>query len=416
MVPYVQTLTPLKLRAAMGFSMNRNLIVCSDGTGNAFAQLSSNVSSLIRCLDLRSQPDKSNAQQIAFYDQGVGTNPGLARDAHDYSVFEREAEMLKVLPEPRHWTPGWFAWLAGMAAGYGLRENIKEMVRALSSHYRPGDRIHLFGFSRGAFTVRALAGFLYRCWLPPKGISDFDDWFNKAFKLYEPHEPPEEVEKFRAKGVKVEIEFLGIWDTVKSYGGIIPISWPHLRHNPIVKQVRHALALDERRAWFQHTTWGSTREKLDGIPLENDLRYDNQVVQEVWFRGCHSDVGGGDAERDSAKVALLWMLGEATQYGLRLNGHGERLFQSAGDLNSEIKVHESFRWYWWPLGIIPRRELNNTSRPPATPWTMKPRVARDPLAPPWEGKQVLVHASAIRDCGIKGYRLVKTSKPPFSLR
>lgn len=157
--------------------MNRNLIVCSDGTGNAFAQHSSNVSRLITCLDLRSQPDKGDAQQNAFYDQGVGTNPGLVRDAHEHSVFRREAEMLKILPEPRQrfWMPSWIAWLAGMAVGYGLRENIKEMVRALSEHYDPEDRIYLFGFSRGAFTVRALAGFLYRCWLPPKSISDLGD-------------------------------------------------------------------------------------------------------------------------------------------------------------------------------------------------------------------------------------------------
>ena len=397
--------------------MNRNLIVSSDGTGNAFAQQSSNVSSLIKCLDLRTQPDKGDTQQIAFYDQGVGTNPWLVRDAHEYSVFRREAEMLKILPEPKQsfWMPSWIAWLAGMAVGYGLRENIREMVRALSVHYDPGDRIYLFGFSRGAFTVRALAGFLYRCWLPPKSISHFDSWFNKAFALYEPHQQPEEVEKFRAKGFKIEIEFLGIWDTVKSYGGICPISLPHLRHNPIVNHVRHALALDERRAWFQHTTWGSTREKLCGIPLENDPRYEKQVVREVWFRGCHSDVGGGNAERDSAKVALLWMLGEATRCGLRLNKEGERLFQNTSNLKAEIKVHESFRWYWWPLGIIPRRELDNTRRPPKTPCTMKPRVVRDPQAPSWEGKQLLVHASAARSCGIKGYTAVETSIPPFTV-
>jgi uncharacterized protein (DUF2235 family) len=102
----------------------------------------------------------------------------------------------------------------------------------------------------------------------------------------------------------LKIYFLGLWDTVKSYGGIRPIVLPHLRHNPCVKIVRHALALDERRAWFDATTWGQLDSDTKGaaLRLENTLSVADmealktQDIEKVWFRGCHSDVGGGDAE------------------------------------------------------------------------------------------------------------------------
>jgi hypothetical protein len=301
--------------------------------------------------------------------------------------------------------------------GCGLRENIKEMVHALSTHYEPDDQIYLFGFSRGAFTVRALAGFLYRCWLPSKNNDNFDQWFDRAFDYYTPFEVPDEVREFRACGVEVKIKFLGIWDTVKSYGGIIPIAWPHLRHNPIIEQVRHALALDEKRTYFQHTTWGSLKEKIEGISTEPDDRYKEQVVKEVWFRGYHSDIGGwytkqkSAEERDAGEISLLWMLGEAERHGLRLNEQGKLLFKNNDDLKKEIKVHDSFDWYWWPLGIFPHQELNNARRPPKRPWSMKPRVTRDLLKPNWSGKLVQVHDSAVEYCGLKDIIPVRTHRP-----
>src|SRR5262245_19818445 len=329
--------------------MNRNLIVCSDGTGNTFEQDSSNVSRLIKSLDLRCRPDAKDRLQIAFYDQGVGTNLDLVGDAHDYSVFNREAEMLKILPVPKTslWMRSRISLWVNKAFGWGLRENIKEMVHALSTHYEPDDQIYLFGFSRGAFTVRALAGFLYRCWLPSKNNDNFDQWFDRAFDYYTPFEVSDEVREFRACGVEVKIKFLGIWDTVKSYGGIIPIAWSHLRHNPIIEQVRHALALDEKRTYFQHTTWGSLKEEIKGIPIEPDDRYKEQVVKEVWFRGYHSDIGGwytkqkSAEERDAGEISLLWILGEAEQHGLRLTEQGKLLFKNKDDPKKEIKVHDS---------------------------------------------------------------------------
>lgn len=396
--------------------MEKNIILCSDGTGNTFDEHGTNVSALIRSIDLRGLPEPERPQ-IAFYDQGVGTNPGLVADAKAYSKSRPEARMLTVLPEPAvdRWMPGWLARLRGLVHGYGLAQNVKELVRALAEHHQQGDRVYLFGFSRGAFTVRAVAGFLHRCGLPRAG-EDFERWFEQGFALYSVHFPsPQLIETFRLRSRLIEIDFLGLWDTVKSYGGLRPVSWPHLRHNPAVRVVRHALALDERRAWFQHTTWGSADEKLRGEPLEQDPRYRHQDVEEVWFRGYHSDIGGGKDEQESARVALLWMLGEAAHCNLRLNDDGMRRFQNLGDFNRKIEPHDSYAW-WWPLvGAIPRQELHNDWRPPRRRLTMGSRSPRNPLLPEiQEGRQpreVLVHVSALDAVHLPRVRPVQTRAP-----
>jgi uncharacterized protein (DUF2235 family) len=387
-----------------GEPMPKNIIVCSDGTGNAFKERATNVSALIKSIDLRGGATGGQPLQVAFYDQGVGTNPSLVADAKAYSRSRPEAEMLAVLPEPnvdRH-MPGLWARLRGLIDGYGLDRNIKEMVRALADVHQAGDRLYLFGFSRGAFTVRAVAGFVHRCGLPAPG-EWFERWFTDAFDLYTIHFPPaEDVEAFRRRSRSIEVDFLGLWDTVKSYGGLRPISWPHLRHNPSVRVVRHALALDEQRAWFQHTTWGRTDEKLCGEPLEPDTRYATQKVEEVWFRGCHSDIGGGAKEESSARVALLWMLGEAAHFGLRLNDDGKAMFQRRADFNRPIEVHDSFPW-WWPIvGAVPREELHNDCRPPRRTCVRGSRSARDPTLPHLLGghpREFMMHVSAApSDC------------------
>ena len=185
---------------------DKSIILCSDGTGSTFKQQSSNVSALIRSIDLREKPTHGKLQ-IAFYDQGVGTNPSLVKDADEYSDSDPWAAMLEVLKEPpsKWWMPSPLAWLGGMVVGYGLRNNVRELVRALALHHKPGDSIYLFGYGRGAFTVRAVAGFLHRCGLPREDKSfdgwcnggSFDDWFERGFELYKVHLPPEQLKDFK---------------------------------------------------------------------------------------------------------------------------------------------------------------------------------------------------------------------------
>ena len=155
--------------------------------------------------------------------------------------------------------------------GYGLYANLREMYQALAKYHNPGkDLVFLFGFSRGAFTVRALAGLIYRCGIPTRRFAEDDEafacCFSQAYAAYKPHcENWVLIDKFRKtyEAVDAEVHFLGIWDTVKSYGGLRPQSLPHLRHNPIVRNVCHALALDERRSWFLATRLGRHRHRRE---------------------------------------------------------------------------------------------------------------------------------------------------------
>lgn len=242
----------------------------------------------------------------------------------------------------------------------------------------------LFGFSRGAFTVRALAGLLHRCQLPPREIADFDTRFKRAWELYEPMlEDETATAQFRESQRSCPIHFLGIWDTVKSYGGLSPVMLPHLRHNPIVKYVRHALALHEHRAWFQPTTWGlldideegaMTRLKKDDRPL-----YEKQDIDEVWFVGCHSDIGGGDKEKDTARIALRWMLGEAVNVdrGVRLNDEGKVLLKT-GDPPGPPEIHESWNLRWRAVEQVPRKEIDNSGTYPIKKWARGSNGKREP--------------------------------------
>lgn len=398
--------------------MPKNIIICSDGTGNTFGDGVSNVSRLVRCLDLATTL-RGAQPQIAFYDQGIGTNSELIRPAREFKAQAGSGAVgLTILDPPSNsaYVPARLARWGGMAFGWGLEENVFQIVQALSHGYGAGDRIYLFGFSRGAFTVRVVAGLLYRCGLPPRDIADFPAWFNKAYTLYEPHERNPEAERAFQNDHDcwtVDVEFMGLWDTVKSYGGLRPKSLPHLRHNPIVKTVRHALALHERRAWFAHTTWGHPEEPMTGIPIEKDPRYDEQSIQEVWFRGCHSDVGGGDEEWWAARAPLCWMLAEAVRAGLRLNDYGWTLLHNPGapDPNTSL-LHESYGWRWRLLGAVPRVELFNDRRPPRRKWSwLRPQKIRDAMAPDWPEKIGLCHESAV-DCWSGGRMKVIATVAP----
>jgi uncharacterized protein (DUF2235 family) len=258
-----------------------------------------------------------------------------------------------------------------------VSQNLFELYAHLIEHYEPGDRVFLFGFSRGAFTVRALAGMVHVCGLLRReNISQAPH----AVHLYEGSEAriveerqrrglppkfgPEETDhaamdpmaqNFKARnGQPCVVDFLGLWDTVKAYGWLTPKSFPALRHNPDVRMVRHAPALDERRALFKVTGWGDR----------------DPHVREVWFAGDHSDVGGGHKDGNSplADASLRWMLGEATQHGLRLNLDKERDVKQ-NEERSAVAPQTAPKDLWLRSGFIaldcaPRVELDNAVYPP----------------------------------------------------
>jgi uncharacterized protein (DUF2235 family) len=207
------------------------------------------------------------------------------------------------------------------------------------------------------------------------------------------------------------IHFLGIWDTVKSYGGLRPVMLPHLRHNPVVDCVRHALALDEQRGWFDVTTWGRLDTDLhrdaawSRIPEPVKAKIRTQDIEEVWFRGCHSDVGGGNGDEATERIALQWMLGEAHAKGIALSEAGCALLDPPGSAKRAV-LHDSHTRAWRAVEIVPRRAIDNSGTWPRRIWAGTPNAKRDPLKLARHGK-VAVHESVERVDGIPPDRVVR---------
>ncbi len=386
--------------------MGRNIIICSDGTGNTFDRRVTNVTYLISALAL-----DDPRQQVVVYDQGVGTNARRSEVVDAYRRGVGDPSSLTVLSAPLGSTLGPKAWFdrgRGLMTGYGLKENVGQIYQALADLYEgPDDRVFLFGLSRGAFTVRALAGLLYRCHLPSPGSTDFETRFEHAWRLYEPmREDDAATNRLRAEQRPCPIHFLGLWDTVKSYGGIDPVILPHLRHNPIVAHVRHALALNERRAWFKPTSWGLLDSDDAGamtrLKPEDRLLFDAQDIAEVWFVGCHSDIGGGAREETTARIALRWMLGEALHVdpGVRLNHDGKALL-AADDPPGPPQIHESWNRGWRLVEAVPRKEIDNSGTYPVK---KAARGSDGKRAPEnlQRGKKVVLHATVGNAVSISG--------------
>lgn len=367
----------------------KNIVICSDGTGSTFDTNVSNVSRLIRLLAL----DNRRAQMV-IYSQGIGTSvrQGPALAAYRDSI--RESGALVTLESPRMWpfAPRWVVQLGGLVGGLGLKANVGETYRELSHHYDgPEDTIFLFGFSRGAFTVRALAGLLYRCGLATPESTNRAGFFEEAWQLYHSHwEDSSAIHEFREKYRQRDcgVHFLGLWDTVLSYGGLTQITLPHLRHNPGARIVRHALALDEGRSWFNATPWGLSDQ--DRMPADN-FGYSTQDVKEVWFRGAHSDVGGSGT-KVLGSVALRWIVGEAAAAGVLLNEDGQSMLRHLPTMTvvDSSSAATPSSGLWWLSDIIPRWETDHSTRPPSRKLVWGNTGRRKMLS---RGQTVLIHHS-----------------------
>ena len=270
----------------------KRLVVCCDGTWNSADQASNGTPCPTNVVKLAYRVAKRDGQtpQILFYDQGVGTGNKLDK-------------------------------LSGGAFGDGLDDNIFDAYRFLIANYEQGDEIFLFGFSRGAFTARSIAGMIRKCGIV-KRVSI--DKYVPAMKLYrDPKVHPDDKPALEFRGAHsccgtdpVKIRFIGVWDTVGALG--VPLRglrWltrrDHVFHDTelsgIVQAACHALAIDEHRAPFEPSLW-MERPKP------------NQTVEQVWFAGVHSDVGGGYPETQLSDISLQWMLDRARDAGLVLDG------------------------------------------------------------------------------------------------
>jgi hypothetical protein len=295
----------------------RQLIVCCDGTNNNLTGGASdtNVVKLVQLL-ARSPLD---AAQTLFYDPGVG-NAGELPGA---TVIDQWNRMR--------------ARIAGLAFGRGIYENLAQCYVFLMRHYRPGDQIFIFGFSRGAFTARSLAGLVNQFGvLRPHADSMVETLIHIYFSDRE-----SEADKFKAiadqasalladeQSRAVEMQFVGVWDTVASVG-----LWPfheRISATPTIvgkryRNVRQALALDEHRAQFKPRLYAD-----DNGRYKTRAGHD-ATLQQLWFRGSHCDVGGGypTAAASISDQALAWIVSEAVQCGLRLQDeHGPLATEAA---------------------------------------------------------------------------------------
>jgi uncharacterized protein (DUF2235 family) len=300
--------------------MPRNIVLCLDGTSNQYAATNTNVVKLYAMLD-RARPD-----QLSYYQPGIGTSVPSG-------VWGRIKR--------------WFVKQIDLAVAWFLSTHVTDAYRFLMRYYQEGDRIFIFGFSRGAYTARAVAAMVYKVGLLTQGNEELIPF---AWDMFKGQRSKEIAEGFKTTFSRpVNVRFLGLWDTVSSIGWAFdPQHLPYTQNNPIVGQVRHAMALDERRAYFVQNLWGN-------VPAD--------VVQ-VWFPGVHCDVGGGYKEEESglSAIALQWMVGEAEAAGLELDPKMKASVLPAQNTPGSTYVapyaggppHESLQGLWWIAEFIPK--------------------------------------------------------------
>ena len=357
--------------------MPKNIIICSDGTGNtAIKDRGTNVFKMFEAIDLNGhRVDPSLDPQVAFYDDGVGTETFLP---------------LKLL---------------GGAFGFGLAKNVRNLYMDLVRIYDPGDaatpadRIYLFGFSRGAFTVRTLAGLIAKC-----GVLDRDKLpttdalraaVRKAYSTYRRSyrtwlgtvlhlilvrsrlrrpdaDTVADFKQAHSLPGEVRIRFIGVWDTVDAVGGPFHTSdvvnalfhrfkFPDRILSDKVDQAVHALSIDEARAAFAPVLWEAKPN-----------------VEQVWFAGVHSNVGGGYPKQGMSLVTLDWMMQKAQQNGLRILADDRKIYWEHGSVDD--KMYDSRAG----LGVFYRWKPRNMQRlcidqkaemPPAVHLSVLERIA-----------------------------------------
>jgi hypothetical protein len=277
-----------------GDAVPKNIILLSDGAGNGAARIfKTNVWRVYQALDLG-----PSSNQVALYDDGVGT-----------STFAPLA-------------------IIGAVFGFGMKRILKDLYAFLCCNYEPGDQIYAFGFSHGAFTIRALVGMISSQGIAP-GRTMGPDELRKAvdaayardrknyrrgvvrliMKQLGRSDPRQDIPQGHHDA---EIRFLGLWDTIDAYGlpidelkygvdfWVWPLSFADRDLSPKVRRACHALALDDERRTIHPVLWNEGKEQTDR-------------VMQVWFAGMHSNVGGGYIKDGLAYVSLNWIVEEANK-------------------------------------------------------------------------------------------------------
>ena len=296
--------------------MSKRIVFCADGTWDSSAE-NTNVYRIFKAL-------KTTAGQVPYYDDGVGAD-GL--------VIEK---------------------LVAGAFGEGLFQKIKDGYTKIAQVYEKGDELFLFGFSRGAYTARSLAGMIVNCGLPTANFSD--EAVETAFEAYRDKPRRAELLAELSKSCDIfvpKITMVGVWDTVGSlgipalFGGVSSLIYGFLDTSlhPDVLNAYHALAIDERRSEFPPTLWTLPAQPTQG-----------QTVEQVWFTGTHCDVGGSYPDDPDgtalADISLAWMMSKASALGLQFVAEVGSKYAIPIDAKYALdSKHES----WNPLWAFPKR-------------------------------------------------------------
>jgi uncharacterized protein (DUF2235 family) len=284
-----------------------NIVICADGTWNRpeddlEKDFPTNVLKLARAV----KPNPANEKQHVFYDWGVGS---------------------------------YYNAVGGGITGSGIQKNIVDAYRYIVQNYALNDKIYLFGFSRGAYTVRALCGLINNCGIVKRPDAKL---IGKAWSMYKSAAAKNHPDGRSAKDFRGDhshnsrkVHFVGVWDTVGALG--VPFSLMGLldskdefydtKMGANVSFARHALAIDEQRQDFEPTIWDS-RTEVD--------------LKQVWFSGVHADIGGSYPPDKATKatvsdIALDWMLDQARAAGLKIEPHIGQVLTDG----TEARLHKS---------------------------------------------------------------------------
>ncbi len=289
--------------------MGKNIVVFSDGTGqDGGTRHNTNVYKLFNLILDRSK------RQTSFYDAGLGT--GLKK-------------------------------ATGNIMGRGFSENVRQCYEFIFRNFEDGDKIFLFGFSRGAATVRSLTGFIHLFGVLPRSRGKLieDAW--KIYKVKNSDERKALAEEFVNvnRTMWTHVEFLGVWDTVAALG--VPhtkidkvVNWfvPHGFHDfslsESVIHACHALAIDDARKTFHP------------VLFDPKLKNEDQTLKQVWFMGMHTDVGGGYEEKELSDIAFEWMVQHAVRHGLHIYQPKEPREKSVCTPNANGTMHNSRDKFW----------------------------------------------------------------------
>ncbi len=292
--------------------MGKNIVVFSDGTGQEGG--TGNNTNVYKTFGLIL--DRSPGQ-VSFYDKGLGTG---------------------------------FRKLTGNIFGRGFGKNVRQCYQFIFENYQAGDEIFLFGFSRGAATVRSLTGFIHMFGILPKSRTNLIDEAWKIYKISNEDKRKIAADKFHTSNrtLWATVKFLGVWDTVSALGypdtsldkvlnWIVPHGFHDFNLSGSVINACHALSIDD------------VRKNFHPLYIEPGSNEKGELKQ-VWFMGMHTDVGGGYAETGLSDIVLEWMIGYAVKHGLRIYADPNRE-RGLCTPNANGYMHNS-RDKWWKTWVF----------------------------------------------------------------